>query len=193
MSPEALFLSSKNGAACMYPTQDSALGMWALTFFSPSCPPLVLDRAFVEDLLFVAYPKRRSTVVARAARLQRQWDQYSADHRDSLEVCVMNHVAALAPATPLRAPFIYTGYGLLSMLMPQVRAPEMALVSPPRPSFSPSPNGPRFAAAALVFTPLQLDSPSRKGPSFFSFRGQLRRPAYSNRPSFPFARGWGGS
>lgn len=120
MSPEALFLSSKNGAACMYPTQDSALGMWALTFFSPSCPPLVLDRAFVEDLLFVAYPKRRSTVVARASRLQRQWDEYSAAHRDNLEVCVMNHVANLAPHTALRAPFVYTGYGLLSMLMPQV-------------------------------------------------------------------------
>jgi hypothetical protein len=114
MTPQAVFLSSKDGAACMYPTQDAALGLWALTMHSPSCPPLVLRREVVQDLLLVI-----GVPVQRLATLEEAWARHmraaAAAALSPFDVVCQAVVDSLA-FKPF--PFAHSPIGLFSAILP---------------------------------------------------------------------------
>ena len=111
MTPQAVFLSSKDGSACMYPTQDSALGLWALTMHSAACAPLVLDNRVVDDLLFeINVPPRR------CQQLQASWDEYARAHPAEPNVVVYGAVEDTLRCRP--CPFAHTALGLFSSILP---------------------------------------------------------------------------
>ena len=111
MTPQAVFVSSKDGSACMYPTQDSALGLWALTMHSPACPPLVLNMHTVQNLLFEI-----DVSMNRGHQMQRVWNEYSRLHSHEPHVVVVE--ALCDTLRKLQTPFLYTSMGLFSAMLP---------------------------------------------------------------------------